>query len=106
MKWPSLLSPFGSRISRRGEGANVPSQKKDHDRGQTRRQSGGTGHVASCSSSVLPNSDNSTHASVKVSLASFIRLVRFARDPGVVLTAKQCRQKTHPILRLAEAKHC
>jgi hypothetical protein len=34
---------------------------------------------------------------VNVSLASFIRLVRFASDPGVVLPAKQCRQKTHPI---------
>jgi hypothetical protein len=33
---------------------------------------------------------------VNVSLASFVRLVRFAHDPGVVLPAKQCRKRLTP----------
>src|SRR3954468_19801389 len=70
--------------------------KKRSQLGQTQRQGSGTGHVANCSCSVLPKSDNSTHASVNVSLASLIRLFRLAGDPDCGAAGQTSATKDSP----------
>jgi len=46
--------------------------------------------------SVLPNRNKHTHASVNVTLASQVGLAKLVNDPGVVLPVKQCRLRLTP----------
>jgi hypothetical protein len=51
---------------------------------------------AAYSQTAINNSDKHTHASVKVSLASVVRLARLAGDPAVVLRINGARQDSNP----------